>query len=261
MPRRSAVRDAARPRRDRPRRAAGAAARRSAAPAIIGERGREAGGPVAAARSCSCSASCFSTRAGCRRSIPPRSAAGLRRLPRRRGAVRPPRSAGLGRQHDAHRVRRADRHPGERARLRPLQSVLRLGAGADRLAGLAVAPGRLSHDLPAPVRPPLLPPRPGDAGARLRARFSAARPRRLARPPYLLRPRSGAAGAARARRRGTAHLHLRDHDGQSRPVARQGAADRSRGRRPVRSAAVPRGRASCCAISTGCAAPTRCCRS
>ena len=154
---------------------AGAAARRSAAPALSSARGAQQG-----ARSCVVQCELFFDARRLSPLIPPAMLSGFAECCATAAMSWRARRAGLGRQHDARRIRRADRHPGKRTRLRPLQPVLRAGARADRLAGLAAAPGRLPHDLPAPVRPPLLPPRPGDAGARLRAVSRPREPRRLA---------------------------------------------------------------------------------
>ena len=52
-------------------------------------------------------------------------------------------------------------------------------------ACLAAAPGRVPHDLSAPVRSPLLPPRSGDAGAGVRALPRAGNARRAAHPALL----------------------------------------------------------------------------
>ena len=176
--------------------------------------------------------------------------------------LRPARRAGLGRQHDARRVRGADRHPGRATlgydRFNPYHA---LGAGADRLAGLAAARAGLPDDLPAPVRPPLLPPRSGDAGAGVRDLPRPREPRRLAPAALLQRPRSGAPASSRARRRAGRGLFIFAITmGNHGPVAgRRGpaidpdlAASFERGR-PCRRAA------NCCAISTACADPTRCC--
>ena len=116
-------------------------------------------------------------------------------------AVRPVRRAGLGRQHDARRICRLERGPREPARLRPVQPVLCLGAGAARIAGLAAAPGGVSHDLPAPVRSPLFPARSGDAGARLRAVSRPRDARRLAGAAVLPGSRVCRADPAHPRRR------------------------------------------------------------
>src|SRR5713226_6115246 len=99
---------------------------------------------------------------------PARPPARVRCLLRVGGALRPVRRAGLGRLHDARRIRGPQRGSRKRTRLRPVQSLLCPGASAARIAGVAAAPGRVSHDLPAPVRPALFPARSGTAGARLR---------------------------------------------------------------------------------------------
>ena len=109
--------------RDRPGRAARGGRTRASARAARQSARPERRGPdtPTAARSCWCNANCSSTRAGCRRD--PAGAAGrVRRVLRVSARVRPACGAGLGRQHDAHRIRGADRHPRERTRLRPLQS-------------------------------------------------------------------------------------------------------------------------------------------
>ena len=82
--------------------------------------------------------------------------------------------------------------PGKRARLRPVQPLPRLCARADRLARLAPAQPRLSHGLPAPVRPQLFPPRSDLAGARVRDLSRHREPRRFAPAALLLRPGTGA---------------------------------------------------------------------
>jgi hypothetical protein len=82
---------------------------------------------------------------------PARPVARVRGVLRRLGGVRPTRRAGVGRKYDARRIRGSDRDARERTRLRPVQPLLRPGAGADRLAGLAAAQRGVSHDLPPPL--------------------------------------------------------------------------------------------------------------
>ena len=201
-------------------------------------------------------------RGGCRRSFPRDLLSGFDACCADGGTFGRLEVAGLGRQHDAGRVRGADRDPGERARLRPVQPLSRLCARADRLARLALAQPRLSHRLPAPVRPRLFPARP-DACRRSASRpFSASRASavRGGRPttpiPELAQHVLRVLDAEGPRR-----LHLCDHDGQSRPLARSGASDRSRAAAAISIRRGCRRAASCCAISTACADRTKCCRS
>ena len=120
------------------------------------------------------------------------------------GPVRPPRRAGLGRKHDARRVRRADRHPRERTRLRPVQPVLRAGADADRVrrsggcAGPATARSVCTRSIAASSAATWRCRRSGSSA------FSGARRSAGAHPALLSGPRSGRRHPADRRSRGTA---------------------------------------------------------
>ncbi len=78
-------------------------------------------------------------------------------------------------------------------------------------------------------------------------------------PPYRSDPDLAGGYSQGAWRRRAAHLHLCDHDGQSRPLAGERTAGRSHRRGACSTPQASRTAPNCNAISTGCAAPTRCC--